>query len=335
MVVHFLLLIFTDAQWYSLCAQVTETREQALAKSTRRNLRTHLRAYLLFCIYFQIPPFPVLEQPLSCFIQVLINSFKSPGAVQNYAHGLQTVCKFLNQPCPDLSQFLFAYLFKGSSRVLQHMPNRAQPLTPLILTQLFYLIDHTDSYFAAWWAALTTGFFSFARISNLLPRSHNTKHPIQHLLRSNIQVHPQCTIINFTHSKTNQNGDRVLAIPLSPISSVICPVWALNNMFSINVAPTWAPAFSFTHNNILLTLTQHSFISMLRQLLSLLNLDPAQFSGHSMRRGGATHAFDSGVPAEMIQVHGDWRSDSYLTYLHLSDIQRLQVTSLMGQNIIS
>ena len=41
----------------------------------------------------------------------------------------------------------------------------------------------------------------------------------------------------------------------------------------------------------------------------------ADFSSHSFRRGGATHALSSGVPVAVIQTMGDWKSNVYLSYL--------------------
>ena len=49
----------------------------------------------------------------------------------------------------------------------------------------------------------------------------------------------------------------------------------------------------------------------------MLSLDPADFSGHSLRRGGATFAFQCGIPSELIKLQGDWRSDAYMLYLTL------------------
>lgn len=43
-----------------------------------------------------------------------------------------------------------------------------------------------------------------------------------------------------------------------------------------------------------------------------------RYTGHSFRRGGATYAFRSGVPGELIQVMGDWKSDAYKRYFDFS-----------------
>ena len=42
------------------------------------------------------------------------------------------------------------------------------------------------------------------------------------------------------------------------------------------------------------------------------------FTGHSFRRGGASHAFQAGIPGELIQICGDWASDSYKKYLEFN-----------------
>ena len=55
-----------------------------------------------------------------------------------------------------------------------------------------------------------------------------------------------------------------------------------------------------------------------------------EFSSHSFRRGGATFAFQTGVSPELIQLHGDWASDSYKQYLHMSFATKLSVSQTMG-----
>ena len=59
------------------------------------------------------------------------------------------------------------------------------------------------------------------------------------------------------------------------------------------------------------------------------------FSSHSFRRGGATHAFRSKVPADLIQLHGDWKSDAYKKYLSLSMEDKLIVAHKMREHILT
>ncbi len=69
----------------------------------------------------------------------------------------------------------------------------------------------------------------------------------------------------------------------------------------------------------------------IRQMMKKINLKPNSFSSHSFRRGGATWAFSFQVPAELVKVHGMWKSEAYLKYLDLSLEHRLQVAQVMVQ----
>lgn len=43
-----------------------------------------------------------------------------------------------------------------------------------------------------------------------------------------------------------------------------------------------------------------------------------KWSGHSFRAGGATDAFDAGIPWEMVVKQGRWRSDAWKVYRRAS-----------------
>ena len=76
-------------------------------------------------------------------------------------------------------------------------------------------------------------------------------------------------------------------------------------------------------------ITYKSFQNYLRNLSDKLGLDSQLFSSHSFRRGGATFAFESGVPSELIQLHGDWKSDAYKKYLSFSLKDKVLVAKMM------
>ena len=71
-----------------------------------------------------------------------------------------------------------------------------------------------------------------------------------------------------------------------------------------------------------MTLTHVTFVESFRRLLKRVGVDPVGYSGHSFRRGGASCAFQAGVPGELVQLHGDWRSDAYLRYLTVTQRMR-------------
>lgn len=58
----------------------------------------------------------------------------------------------------------------------------------------------------------------------------------------------------------------------------------------------------------LLNISANQFRSMLKLFCSFLHLEPCNFSGYSLRRGGASHAFASGQTLDQLLVKGRWQS---------------------------
>ena len=61
--------------------------------------------------------------------------------------------------------------------------------------------------------------------------------------------------------------------------------------------------------------------------------DPSRYSSHSFRRGGATWAFGCEVSPELIQIHGDWKSEAYKRYLDFDFEDWGRVVKLMLDKI--
>ena len=72
-----------------------------------------------------------------------------------------------------------------------------------------------------------------------------------------------------------------------------------------------------------------TFISALRKILNGFQTGSA-ISGHSFRRGGATWAFKCGIPGEIIQEIGFWKSDAYLRYLEIEMDLKKSALSTFG-----
>ena len=61
--------------------------------------------------------------------------------------------------------------------------------------------------------------------------------------------------------------------------------------------------------------------------------DRVKFSGHSLRRGGATHLYKCGASVLKIQACGDWASSVFIKYLFISLEERLESQKLMSRNL--
>ena len=110
---------------------------------------------------------------------------------------------------------------------LIHLPFK-QNLNWLFLPTLSYLLS----------------FFSFLRISNLVPHTIHYFDPIKHLARADVLFASPGAKLLITWSKTlqSQNAVRVLTIPHLGYSP-ICPVQALNNLLLITPSGINKPLF--------------------------------------------------------------------------------------------
>lgn len=92
-------------------------------------------------------------------------------------------------------------------------------------------------------------------------------------------------------------------------------MFAVRHYFDKVPAPAGAPFFCLPAGPALQPLTSSAFSTSLKQLISHIGIDTRHYSPHSFRRGGATFAYQSGVPEHLVKLQGDWRSDAYQTYI--------------------
>ena len=124
----------------------------------------------------------------------------------------------------------------------------------------------------------------------------------------------------------------LVAIP----GSELCPVKAFKSMASLLPASGRHPAFLVKNSNgKVKPLTYKTLQGRIKGLVARTGRDPTLYSSHSLRRGGCSFAFKSGVSTSLIQHHGDWLSDCYKNYLSFDFQETLSVSERMALKIIS
>ena len=182
------------------------------------------------------------------------------------------------------------------------------------------------------WAAILIAFFCLLRKSNYVPDSQKSFDKSKQLCREDIAVGPDCLVVHIKWSKTIQMAEKTLHIPVLAIpNSPICTVKAYQRMIDEVPACPDDPAFSVPTKKGNRPLTYRVFQSRLKQLLHKSGWVAADFSSHSLRRGGASLAYRAKVPGELIKVQGDWASDAYMAYLSIPLDQRIQVASRLSK----
>ena len=170
-------------------------------------------------------------------------------------------------------------------------------------------------------------FFSFLRLSNIIPHSVASFDLTRHLARSDIIFAHDTAVILIKWSKTIQDRKKTTTISIPNLGkSPLCPINALLNMLQKIPAHKNAPLFMLNKKTVVTTLTDSVARKHLKQVSQILGLDPP-LTFHSFRKAGATWAFQHGVPLEHIKSHGTWVSDAVYTYLHASVSAKSPVAS--------
>lgn len=223
---------------------------------------------------------------------------------------------------------------RGIKRSLGSPPLQKLPITPEILLKIKQQLDFSLARDKAFWCACLLAFYSFLRKASLLPKSAHSP-GTESLRRSDLQVDSNLIYLTVRHTKTIQFGQRVLKIPfVAQPGSLLCPVSASLNMLEslpLRCRDSSQPLFSYIDTNGNSTcLDYSSFVSLLKSCLSRAGFSSSDYSGHSFRRGGCTFAFKIGIPAPVIKLRGDWKSNAYERYVTLDDTVNVQCAQALS-----
>ena len=223
---------------------------------------------------------------------------------------------------------------QGLKRKLARVPFQVLPITPSVLRDMFKHLDMRKTSDLALWCSFLVSFYGLLRKSNAVPSS-STYDSSKVLVRRHLHVDLASNMVYMYlgFSKTNQFGAKDLVVPIPGNDDpALDPVRHLHSLFSrVNVQAD-SPAFSIGPQSFI---NYSAFTSRLKTLLSKSGYDASLFSGHSFRRGGATFLHSCGGTALMVQASGDWSSQCFTRYLHLSFAERLRSQSLIAHGISS
>ena len=270
------------------------------------------------------------------FVQFLSRSLL-PQSISNYLSGVKLLHILLGHEYYFADNIHLRLLMKGVRRLHPHTPRRAKPVVPELLAAIAPVVDSSDTLQVATYACSLLLFHTLARLGSVLPVSTRTK-PHTFLTHHYINLTSDGMLVSMRHTKTIQFGQRRLHIPLVARDAVTCPVRAYRAHLLLRGRArlgSRTPAFIFTDAaGHTCWLTKSIFIRAFRDLAAAAgDSEPSAYSGHSFRRGGASWAFQAGVPGELIQVMGDWSSDAYKTYLEFDMRSKHSLHSLFSKNL--
>ena len=310
-----------------------ESQSYRFAKGTAQNMLSGIRTWFMYCVFFNQPILPSTSSTVVPFLELM-----SLTATYLHLKHLLSAVKFYHLAkgvsFPE-HDFDIENTLHGLKRKLSHTPHQALPLTPGILRDLFRKLDMSSVKDRALWCSYLVTFYCLFRKSNSVPKSAKNIDLRRTLLRRHVHVDTASNMvyIHVTFAKTIQFGNRDLVIPIPGNSDpALDPVRHLQKLFSKVPCSPDAPAFSYAASQFI---TYSNFTTCLKKLLGLTGYNPRDYSGHSFRRGGASFLFRLGASILQIQASGDWSSQCFVRYLHVSEEERLRVQQLVAKAISS
>ena len=210
-------------------AGTTSIQDSNLCESTKATYKSHLRAYLRFCIYFECDPVPINNTNLFLYAVFLACTLK-PDSVRQYLNIVRLIHLESGLSNPLEGNYALRMLLRGIQKRKGQPPRQKLPITPSILKEIVTKLDLSDSFQATFWAVCLVAFYTFCRKSTLLPKSPKNFNKTLDLCQKDICVSGNGLLITIKRTKTLRYRDRLLQIPIPKIGGPLCPVAAVENM---------------------------------------------------------------------------------------------------------
>lgn len=254
----------------------------------------------------------------------------SYGTAKSYLCHVKTLCKLLGHPTdafrsPQLDYALRAY---RKSRPVVKRPQRLPVTIPLLQRFRRHLRVNTQQEDTMLFAALCVGVYGLFRSGEIAVKP--TTESIDYLMRADVcwSADLRSCAITLRASKTDPLRDGV-TINLWANDTLTCPIRHLRLWW--DHAPrkeSDAPLFHGANGE---PLTYAQLNKSIQFLAAKAGLDTRSVTGHSLRVGGATSLAMMGVPENVIQQLGRWRSLSYQLYVRMTDDYRENISRQLGQ----
>ncbi len=284
----------TDIQ--TLGERARELAGASRSENTKRAYRADWARFLAFCDNAGVPALPAAPHVVAHYAAVI--SHLKPATVQRYLSSIMAAHKLAGFPVPI--DATVAAVVSGHRRTAGTRPRQVAPITTAILIRMVGVLSMRTMIDIRDRALLLLGFACALRRSELVALRWCDVEDIPGGLR--ILVH---------RGKGDQEGAGYqLDVPPGH-SAETCPVRALGHWQGIVETIDWAGYEA--PEQVFMAINRHGLFAgplspgdvarRIKVTAKRAGLDPAQYSGHSLRAGFATSAAAVGVPLVELADH--------------------------------
>jgi hypothetical protein len=263
----------------------------------------------------------------------LVERKLKPSSVKTYLSSLVKLHKLKGYADYKIDDSTTTAMLRGAANLAMCGPDPPSMKRRVMTLDILRLLGHQLAA-SGWlpntrqtiWAACLAGFFSSARMGELLAPHETKLDPTATLTWSSVQFRSDGSVL--LHIKlpkmSTTEGDFVDLFPFPELPC--CPVAALSKLYwqqrEAGLARPTDAVFTFTSGK---QLTREGLNAVLKQMLEpLFDFSRGSISCHSFRAAlpSALAAHPGEVSAEDIKNWGRWRSDAYTTYTRLKQDQK-------------
>lgn len=276
---------------------------------------------------YSIPPIRPEEIHICLWIVWLFKRQLAYRTVQSYLYSLSAEIKFRGGI--DILRQGFNWFVHSTMKHYLRSKGTApikyrRPLTVDLLNKLLSTLDLSDYNTRVYATMIAVGVFCLLRIGEICS---TLSKGVPKFIR-NCDLVFKSGWIEFTLWNTKTDIERRgVKKWIVKTSAKFCPYELMYRLRVIKLRQGKPDMPFFTLRNGK-PVTKYLLIKFLREKMSLIfkDVDPREWSGISLRKGGATSALRAGISGEIIQKMGNWKSDVYKRYIdhNLVDISLAQ-----------
>ena len=258
--------------------------------------------FMLFQVAAGLPPCQVDIHVLLSFMEFLNQNGHSKPNIANYMAAVRTLHIIYGLPALPFQDHRIQ-LYLKALQINAPLKPSSRPSIDISTLQALLAFCDTRPHPLTFKALYLTCFFSFLRLSNILPHSVSTFDGTRHLARGDFLTSGEGAVLLIKWSKTIQDRKSITTIPLPLLgSSPLCPIFALTAMIQQMPAHSNDPLFIIKKLHHIQPLTDSLARKHLKTASQFLHIFPS-LTFHAFRRAGASWAFNHGVPLEHIMRH--------------------------------
>ena len=271
---------------------------------------------------------------LLAFMEYLVLNQISPANISNYLAGIRAQFIVFNLDTTYFQHQQIQYFLRSLKINRPLQPKIHKHIDIQLLTDIIHITD-TLQHPNVFKTLYILAYFSFLRLSNILPHTVTSFDNTRHLAKVDIIIAEDQVLIIIKWSKTIQNRQdiRTISLPILGVSK-LCPATALRSLLALTPGDSNDPLFQTPRAHASIPLTDSVARRHLHTVSNALKLSP-HLTFHDFRRSGATWAFHHGVPLSQIMHHGTWKSDSVWKYINDLSTKPSMVSTTFQQHLPS